>query len=152
MYAIRSYYVGFLEVGPAQIGLGEPAVDEFAARITSYNVCYTKLLRLDGVCITDHDGMEAARYVREGVQEDGLVVIVGMEYATTDGDFLLFGPIEGLGPGLSAREVLTFVREVGGAAVAAHPFRRNRQVSEFVMRSGLCRIMELVNGRNNSEA
>jgi len=110
-----------------------------------------KRLGLDGVCITDHDGMEAARYVREGVQEDGLVVIVGMEYATTDGDFLLFGPFEGLAPGLSAMEVLALVKEMGGAAVAAHPFRRNRSVSEFVMRSRLCRIMESVNGRNSSE-
>jgi len=110
-----------------------------------------KRLGLDGVCITDHDVMEAGRHVREGVQADGLVVLIGMEYATQDGDFLLFGPYESLAPGLPAREVLGIVGETGGAAVAAHPFRRNRSVSEFVMDSGLCRIMESVNGRNSSE-
>lgn len=110
-----------------------------------------KRLGLGGVCITDHDAMEAARYVREGAQADGLIVIIGMEYATADGDFLLFGPYEGLQSGLAARDVLALVGETGGAAVAAHPFRRNRPVSEFVMRSRLCRIMELVNGRNSFE-
>ena len=106
---------------------------------------------LDGVCITDHDVMEAAHHVREGIQDDGLCLIVGMEYATTDGDFLLFGPFESLKPGLRAREVLRLVAENGGAAVAAHPFRRNRSVSEFVMRESLCAAMEAVNGRNCPE-
>jgi len=106
---------------------------------------------LDGVCITDHDVMEARRHVREGLQDDGLCLIIGMEYATADGDFLLFGPFETLEPGLGARDVLRIVRESGGAAIAAHPFRRNRPVSEFVMSEGLCEVMEAVNGRNHPE-
>ncbi|MBG0776267.1 MAG: PHP domain-containing protein [Desulfovibrionaceae bacterium] len=103
---------------------------------------------LDGVCITDHDTMAAAHQVREGVQEDGLVVVVGMEYATADGDFLLFGPFEGLRPGLGAREALEIVRAEGGVAVGAHPFRAGRALSEWVVREGLCTIVERINGRN----
>ena len=105
---------------------------------------------LDGVCITDHDCMEARFSVREGVQHDGLVIIVGMEYATPQGDFLLFGPFEGLKPGLPAREVLGMVREAGGAAVAAHPCRTTRPADAALSRSGLLAAVERVNGRNTA--
>jgi predicted metal-dependent phosphoesterase TrpH len=107
---------------------------------------------LDGVCITDHDTMAVRRSMAEGVQENGLCVIFGMEYATNDGDFLLFGPFEHLKPGLDARQVLGIVRREGGAAIAAHPFRPGRGVSEFVVREGLCTVAERFNGRNSQEA
>ena len=44
MYAIRSYYDGVLH----RLVLGQPVRDLPVRRITSYNVCYTKLLRVDG--------------------------------------------------------------------------------------------------------
>ena len=40
--------------------------------------------------------MESAQYVTEGMQPDGLMVIIGMEYATPQGDFLIFGPFQRL--------------------------------------------------------
>jgi predicted metal-dependent phosphoesterase TrpH len=103
---------------------------------------------LDGVCITDHDTMEIRHSLREGVQPDGLCVIIGMEYSTTQGDFLLFGPFETLPPHLEAAELLHAVNRRGGAAVAAHPFRAARQTDEEIVRKGLCRTIEGINGRN----
>ena len=103
---------------------------------------------LDGVCITDHESMEIRRFIREGIQDDGLCVIFGMEYSTSDGDFLIFGPFENLPPGLSATDMLDAVRRADGAAVAAHPFRAGRAVAPFIFERGLCRIAERVNGRN----
>ena len=94
--------------------------------------------------------MDARFSVREGVQRDGLVVIVGMEYATPQGDFLLFGPFEGLKPGLPAREMLGMVREAGGAAVAAHPCRTNRPADAALSRGGLLTAVERINGRNTA--
>ena len=44
MYAIRSYYVPL-----DQLYRGESAAFPALLRITSYNVCYTKLLRARGV-------------------------------------------------------------------------------------------------------
>ncbi len=104
---------------------------------------------LDGVCITDHESMSARHQLREGVQPDGLVVLIGQEYATPEGDFLLFGPFEELEPGLPARELLPLVHKAGGASVAAHPFRAGRPVQEFVPREGLCTCLEVDNGRNS---
>ena len=51
MYAIRSYYAGKLTEG-CRFEFGDDGIDRFhiigifEARITSYNVCYTKLLRI----------------------------------------------------------------------------------------------------------
>ena len=46
---------------------------------------------LDGVCITDHDTMAVGKYIKEGIQQNGLCVIVGMEYTTQDGEWLRIG-------------------------------------------------------------
>ena len=104
---------------------------------------------VDGVCITDHNTMNVRNDIVEGIQDDGLCVIIGMEYDTPDGDFLLFGPIEDLRPGLDAEEVLHIVSERGGVSIAAHPFRQDRPVAESVMQKGLCRVIEGINGRNS---
>lgn len=109
------------------------------------------LAGLDGVCVTDHDTMEIRRHLREGVQANGLVVIFGMEYATPQGDFLLFGPFETLAPGWEAPRVLEEVDRRGGVAVAAHPFRQGRSLCPSIAEAGLCRLVERYNGRNRPE-
>jgi len=109
---------------------------------------HAKAFGLDGVCITDHQTMEIRRHLREGIQDDGLCVVFGIEYATAHGDFLLFGPFENISLDLSAIELLNQVRQAGGVAIAAHPFRSNRPVSEHLVREGFCRVVESVNGRN----
>jgi predicted metal-dependent phosphoesterase TrpH len=103
---------------------------------------------LDGVCITDHHTMDIRHVLAEGIQENGLCVLFGMEYSTPQGDFLLFGPFEKLDPNLPADLLLRTARDKGGAAVAAHPFRRARPVDESLVREGLCKAVERINGRN----
>jgi predicted metal-dependent phosphoesterase TrpH len=105
---------------------------------------------LDGVCITDHNTMAVREILTEGIQDDGLCIIFGLEYSTDDGDFLLFGPFEEIPADLSAPELLQRVETDGGVAVAAHPFRNNRPTREYLIRQGLCRIVEGVNGRNHA--
>jgi predicted metal-dependent phosphoesterase TrpH len=103
---------------------------------------------LDGICITDHQTMAASRLLSEGRQPNGLIVLFGMEYATEAGDFLVFGPFEGLRRDLSADQLFDAVEKAGGAAVAAHPFRAARPVDSFFLEHGPCRIFEGLNGRN----
>jgi predicted metal-dependent phosphoesterase TrpH len=105
---------------------------------------------LDGVCITDHESMAGARALREGRQPDGLYVFFGFEYATPEGDFLIFGPFEELPRQLGARRLLDQVAAAGGVAIAAHPFRGGRPVREDLIREGRCRIVESLNGRNRA--
>lgn len=104
---------------------------------------------LDGVCITDHQTMDVHHQISEGMQPDGIIVVIGMEYETPDGDFLVFGPYEDLAPGMDAQKLLTHVKKSGGAVIAAHPFRTGRHVSEHIIHDGLCRTVEAVNGRNS---
>ncbi len=103
---------------------------------------------LDGICITDHDTMDIRHTISEGLQENGICVIFGMEYSTSQGDFLVFGPLEGLARDLPAHKLLQTVENNGGIAVAAHPFRRNRPVNEQIIQEGLCGAIESFNGRN----
>jgi len=112
-------------------------------------IAQAKQRGLDGVCITDHDTMEVRHYLQEGIQNNGLCVIFGMEYTTSEGDFLLFGPYEQLQPRLAAPELLRHVEMTCGVAVAAHPFRANRPTREYLIDHDLCRIVEGINGRNH---
>jgi len=103
---------------------------------------------LDGICITDHESMAISRYITEGRQPNGLTVIVGMEYETPEGDFLLFGPVEQVPSHLGGPELLNYTRNAGGVAIAAHPCRKERPVSELIFLQGLCPVIETYNGRN----
>lgn len=108
-------------------------------------------LGLDGVCITDHHSRAAARVVAEGPQADGLVVLVGQEYATDQGDFLVFGPLPELAPGMPAPQLLEMAAHAGGVAIGAHPFRQGRGLDPGLMAGGLLRFIESINGRNSAE-
>lgn len=103
---------------------------------------------LDGVCITDHDTTAVLSQIREGFQPDGLLVLVGMEYSTPQGDYLVFGDVESLETGMDAPMMMTRVREAGGAVVAAHPFRGWRPSDPSVITEDQCAAIEVVNGRN----
>jgi len=101
---------------------------------------------LDGICITDHDTM-ASKSVFENIADDlGLCVMIGMEYTTTKGDFLIFGPIEHIQPQMDAEDLLRWVQEEGGIAIPAHPFRKYRPVNYSILQSS--KIIEGLNGRN----
>ena len=103
---------------------------------------------LDGVCITDHGSRDAAAMVREGFQPDGLLVLVGMEYSTPQGDFLVFGPRDAFEPGLTFDQLAVVTDESGGVVVSAHPCRAAKPADLSVCRAGGCRIVEVVNGGN----
>lgn len=110
---------------------------------------HAKAKNLDGICITDHDTMKIADVCKEGVQQNGLCVIFGMEYTTSEGDFLIFGPFEDIKQGMTAHDMLKTVEQHGGVAVAAHPFRRKRPLSPHLIDTGYIKFMECVNGRNS---
>jgi predicted metal-dependent phosphoesterase TrpH len=110
---------------------------------------HAKAKGLDGVCITDHQTMAADMKVQEGIQKDGLCIIIGMEYTTPDGDFLIFGPLNNLDDNMGAKELLRMVDRSGGVAVAAHPFREGRNTTREIIAQQYCRIIEGKNGRDN---
>ena len=103
-------------------------------------------LGLDGICITDHETM-ASKTVFDNLSEsEGICVIVGMEYATPKGDFLVFGSTEYIPDGMDAKELIRWVKKEGGVAIPAHPFRKSRPTDPGIL--SCFDIVEVMNGRN----
>jgi len=103
---------------------------------------------LDGVCITDHDTTASLSVLRHASEFSGFCVIVGMEYTTNKGDFLVFGPVENIPSGMEAEGLFDWAKREGAVTIAAHPFRRTRPADSDIL--GRAEIVELLNGRNRS--
>jgi predicted metal-dependent phosphoesterase TrpH len=77
------------------------------------------------LAITDHDRIEGALRARDAAP-DGLVVIVGEEVKTADGDLIALFLERAVAPGRSARDTIAEVRQQGGLVGIPHPFDRFR--------------------------
>ncbi len=105
-----------------------------------------KEVGLDGICITDHNTV-ASKYVFNNISDNlGLCVIIGIEYTTPKGDFLIFGPVDHIPEDLDAQQLIRWVHKQKGVIIAAHPFRKYRPVDIECLR--LSTIIESINGRN----
>src|SRR5512137_1133221 len=89
---------------------------------------------LDGVAFTDMNSMEGLAEIREAGAAEGVVALCGVEIATDRGHYLAFFPDPARVPALPqifgtppwpVGEVLRKVVELGGAAVAAHPYDKS---------------------------
>lgn len=86
-----------------------------------------KSLNLDGICITDHDSLGLRPFAEELTKTEDILVIVGVEIYTLDGDILCYGIDELPEKRLSAQETIDFVHARGGVCIAAHPYRKNKR-------------------------
>jgi predicted metal-dependent phosphoesterase TrpH len=86
-----------------------------------------RLIGLDGICITNHENNHMRNEIGDSAKINGVLVIVGAEILTHEGDIVTFGLNDIPKKMISAKELLTLVKEHGGAAIAAHPFRDNNR-------------------------
>lgn len=107
-----------------------------------------RIIGIDGVCITDHDTLASKAEIEKLKSKVDIFVLVGMEYTTTQGDFLIFGDIDDIPIGLSARDLLKYINKVKGLIIPAHPFRKSRPVDVNVL--SYFDIVEIFNGRNTN--
>ena len=91
---------------------------------------------LGAVCVTDHDTIEGGLRLRE--MDTGLLVIVGEEITTADGELVGLYLEKPIAPGLSAERTIDLIHEQGGLAYVPHPFSRNRR--RHLRRSVLDRV------------
>ncbi|GLI55738.1 histidinol-phosphatase [Propionigenium maris DSM 9537] len=84
-------------------------------------------LGLDGICVTDHDNLEIRERAAEYSRKTGYPIFVGVEILTYQGDVVVFGLDEVPEEMLHVGELLDLVEKRGGAAIVAHPFRRNNR-------------------------
>lgn len=86
-----------------------------------------KRIGLDGICITNHDNNLIRNEIGDSAYIDGILVIVGAEVLTFEGDILTFGLKDIPNEIISAEELLNLVKKNNGIAIAAHPFRNNNR-------------------------
>lgn len=116
-----------------------------------------KAIGLDGICITDHDNNEALKYAKELKKKYDLLVIVGVEIFTYEGDILCFGLEKVPEKKIHAQELIDLVNEKGGVTISAHPFRNNgRGLGNKIKDLKGLSAIEVFNGNttyeNNSKA
>ena len=77
---------------------------------------------LNGMMISDHDTVESSRFARKIIKsiDKEFLVIPGVEISTPNGDILAIDVDEAF-TGMP-QEIIEKIHEVGGLAVAAHPF------------------------------
>lgn len=88
-----------------------------------------KALGLDGIVITEHYSYEASAPVEAIAQDEGLLLLRGVEIATDRGHLLAYGVeddawnIWGRDHWLPMEEVIERLQKLGAICVPAHPFR-----------------------------
>ena len=83
-----------------------------------------KLIGLDGVCLTDHDGFWDPADVEKLGKDNDFLVIPGGEVTTEEGHLLVYGLTEYIFGMHKSAFVKDLVDEAGGAIVVAHHYRR----------------------------
>lgn len=86
-----------------------------------------KLMGLDGICITNHDNNNLRNELGDYIKINGVLVIVGAEILTHQGDILVFGLKDIPKEMMNAGDLLRLVKKHKGVAIAAHPFRNNNR-------------------------
>jgi hypothetical protein len=99
---------------------------------------------LDGVVFTDLNTLDGLDEIRAAGRDEGFLALCGVEIATDHGHYLCFFPdparvpappqIFGSGTPWPVRDVLAKVRDLGGVAVAAHPYDKSveRPSGDFI--------------------
>lgn len=112
---------------------------------------------LDGICITNHENQKIKNLAHKLNQKTELLILVGAEILTFEGDILVFGVNTLPDKKLHAKELIDYVNKRGGITISAHPFRNNNRGAgnEINNLPGLTAV-EVLNGstsyKNNMKA
>lgn len=80
-------------------------------------------IKLDGLCLTEHQVLWTPDEVKELADKTGLKIFRGNEFTTNQGDILVFGFDEDIKELLTIEELHQKVKAAGGFMIAAHPYR-----------------------------
>jgi len=106
-------------------------------------------LKLDGICLTEHQVLWDPAAVDKLARENGIKIFRGNEFTTNQGDVLVFGFYEDIKEVMMIQELRQKVQQAGGFMIAAHPFRGFKtfgigQLQMTVAQAGKRKIFEFV--------
>lgn len=84
-------------------------------------------LGLDGICITNHENQKIKNLAYKLNKKTDLLILVGAEILTYEGDILVFGVNKLPDKKVHADYLIDFVNKQGGITISAHPFRNNNR-------------------------
>ena len=82
-----------------------------------------KRLKLDGICLTEHQVVWTCEEAVKLAQEGDIKVFRGNEFTTNQGDILVFGFDKDIKELLTIQQLHDEVKKADGFMIAAHPFR-----------------------------
>ena len=87
-----------------------------------------KAIGLDAIAVADHNTIKGSMATIEEAKDfKDIIVIPAMEISSNKGHIVALGIKEDVKKGLSPEETVETIRNLGGIAVAAHPFVRYRE-------------------------
>jgi predicted metal-dependent phosphoesterase TrpH len=91
-------------------------------------VDHASQIGLDVIAVTDHDTIEGAlRAAEHAARRTKLHVVVGEEVSSRDGHIVALFIEKKIRPGMSAAATVHAIHDLGGLAVAVHPFWRTQR-------------------------
>ncbi len=110
-------------------------------------------LGLQGFALTDHNSVAGHRELAGLARTHApLLFLPGVEVSTREGHLLAYGVGEAPPAGQPLSDSIDWVRDHGGEAVLAHPFRWSHGVGARLTRSAPVAAIEVVNGHNAPRA
>lgn len=84
-----------------------------------------KKVKLDGICITDHDSIAGINQSKKIGKEAGIKVFGGIEVSTKEGHVIVFSnELEKIKRPIHVTDLISWVHERGGVIIPVHPFRK----------------------------
>ena len=110
---------------------------------------HAKKMKLDGIAITDHNEIKGSKKLWEDNKHiKDFTVIPGMEVSSIEGHILALGVNEAVPSGLTPRDTIEKITELGGLAIASHPYRFWSGLGEESVRRSKFEGIEVVNSRS----
>ncbi len=101
-----------------------------------------------GGVIADHNTIQGGVEGERWGKEMGVLMVPGVEVSTASGHVLGLGIREDVQRGMSVAETIEAIENMGGVAVAAHPYRFWSGLGEREVRNNPFRVVEVKNGRS----
>jgi predicted metal-dependent phosphoesterase TrpH len=110
---------------------------------------HAKKIGLAGIAITDHNEISGSvKLWQDNRDIKDFIIIPGMEASSSEGHILALGIKEPIPRDLTPRETKESIEDLGGIAIASHPYRFWSGLGEDAVRKAGFPVIEVLNGRS----